>query len=86
MSGLVRAERVEPAASEDPRDARVDAGVEVDRERQSAARGVHAVGGHVETTGSREPAYGRRSATRMLADGAASGVMVASAPSVSIAA
>jgi hypothetical protein len=31
-------------------------------------------------------AYGRRSATRMSADGAASGAMVASAPSVSIAA
>ena len=36
MSGLVRAERVEPAPSEDPCDDRVDVGVEVDRERQSA--------------------------------------------------
>mgnify|MGYP003694401571 CR=1 FL=1 len=56
-------------------------------------RSEFGVPGHHGTTvackGSISPddlAYGRRSATRMSADGAASGAMVASAPSVSIAA
>ena len=36
MSGLVCAERVEPAPPEDPRNNRVDVGVEVDGKRRSA--------------------------------------------------